>query len=118
MATAEENLFMRSFNQTLDRYRCFLAMHGESTLLLPNENFDTGEPIQPGAYRLADNTYAKLVDKVSSKTISGELRANILAFYANLDAPFATKQDNARWVKLLGQLDSLKSLRDADSPKH
>jgi len=115
---AVENLFMRSFNQTLDRYRCFLAMHGESTLLLPNENFDTGEPIQPGAYRLADNTYAKLVDKVSSKTISGELRANILAFYANLDAPFATKQDNARWVNLLGQLDSLKSLRDADSPKH
>jgi hypothetical protein len=113
-----ENLFMRSFNQTLDRYRCFLAMHGESALQLPNENFDTGEPIQPGVYRLADNAYAKLVDKVSGKAISGELRANILAFYANLDAPFATKHDKASWVKLLAQLDSLKKVREADPPKH
>jgi hypothetical protein len=114
---AVQNMFMHSFNNTLDRYRCFLAQHKEGSLRLPNENFDTGEPIKPGAYPLADHAYAKLVDKVHGKAISDELRANILAFYADLNAPLATRRDAKNWAKLLQELDSLKNAQPSDPPK-
>ena len=104
-----QNMFMRSFNNTLDRYRCFLAQHREGELHLPNENFDTGESIKPGAYPLADHAYAKLVENVHGKPVSDELRANILAFYANPDAPIATKRDAKTWARLQHWLESLKS---------
>jgi hypothetical protein len=104
-----EAMFMRSFNATLDQYRSFLAAHRAGTLKLTNENFDVGEPTQAGRYRLADEAYAKLVDKLKDKPISPELRANILAFYADLDAPFATKRDRKAWQKLLAELETLKA---------
>jgi len=106
---AVQNMFMRSFNDTLDRYRCYLALHREGSLRLPNENFDTGEPIQPGAYPLTDRAYAKLVESVHEKTVSDELRANILAFYADPDAPIVTKRDAKNWAKLQQWLESLKN---------
>jgi hypothetical protein len=106
---AVQNMFMRSFNDTLDRYRCFLALHKEGSLQLPNQNFDTGDPTQPGAYPLADHAYAKLVEKLHGKAVSDDLRANILAFYGGLTAPLDTKRDAKNWAKLLHELDSLKS---------
>jgi len=110
---AVQNMFMRSFNDTLDRYRCYLALHREGSLRLPNENFDTGEPIQPGAYPLTDRAYAKLVESVHEKTVSDELRANILAFYADPDAPIVTKRDAKNWAKLQQWLESLKNPQPA-----
>jgi len=114
---AVQNMFMHSFNDTLDRYRCFLAQLREGELRLPNENFDTGEPIKPGAYPLTDHAYAKLVEKAHDKPVPGELRADILAFYADLNAPLETKRDKKNWEKLLRELDSLKNPRPADPPK-
>jgi len=114
---AVQNMFMHSFNNTLDRYRCFLSQHKEGSLHLPNENFDTGETIKPGAYPLADHAYAKLVEKVNAKTVSDELRADILAFYADLNAPLATKRDAKKWAKLLHELDALKNPQPSDPPK-
>jgi len=114
---AVQNMFMRSFNDTLDRYRCFLAQHKEGSLRLPNENFDTGEPIKPGAYPLTDHAYAELVEKLYGKAVSDELRADILAFYADLNAPLDTKRDSKNWAKLLHQLESLKNPQPADPPK-
>ena len=113
---AVQNMFMRSFNDTLDRYRCFLALHKEGSLHLANENFDTGEPIRPGAYPMTDHAYAKLVEKVHGKPISDDLRTNILAFYADLNAPLDTKRDKKNWAKLLHELDSLKN-PPPDAPK-
>ena len=103
-----ETIFMRSFNETLDQYRKFLAALRTGTLKLPNENVDVGEPTQPGRYRLADDAYAKLVDKLKDRQISSELRANILAFYSDLDAPFATKRDRKAWARLLVELDTVR----------
>ena len=112
-----ETMFMRSFNETLDQYRGLLAAHRAGTLTLANENFDVGEPTQPGRYRLADEAYAKLVDKLKDKPISPELRANILGYYSNLDAPFATKRDRKAWAKLLAELDQLKAEGPASPQK-
>jgi hypothetical protein len=109
---ASETLFMKGFNDVLVQYRRLLAEHKGGKLRLPDDNFDTGEPIKPGAYRLVDTTYAKLMDKLSGKPISPELRANILSFYSNLDAPFADKSDAKSWQKILSELNLLK----ADQP--
>jgi hypothetical protein len=101
---------MHSFNETLEHYRGLLVAQQEGRLELPNENFDTGELTEPTAYRPTDETYAKLLDKVSGKPISDELRTDILAFYADPGAPFATKKNMNAWQNVLRELDKLKAL--------
>jgi hypothetical protein len=106
-----EKMFMESVNKTLDQYRALLAAHGQGALKLPNENFDIGEPIKAGKYRLADDAYATLLDKLHGKPVPPELRADILAFYSDLNAPFATKKDPKAWQKVLQELDELKAAK-------
>jgi hypothetical protein len=36
------------------------------TLALQNLDLDTGKAVKPGTYRLADETYAQLLDRLSS----------------------------------------------------
>lgn len=111
------DMFAQSFQDTLNQYRSFLAAQRRGTLRLPNENFDLGKPTEPGRYRLADRAYATLVDKLHDKPISPELRANILAFYSNLDAPFDTKRDRKAWAKLLLEIAEIKGQNTAgDGP--
>ncbi len=54
-----ENLFMKSFDRTLDEYRALLAEAGTGHLHLRNLNFDTGKPARVGTYRLADEAERK-----------------------------------------------------------
>ena len=104
-----ELLFMNSVNQTLTEYRQLLAAQGRGVLKLANQNFDTGEPVKPGKYRLADEAYAKLVARLNGKAIDPEVRADILEFYSDPQAPIATKRDEKLWKKLLSELDTLKA---------
>jgi Zinc dependent phospholipase C len=106
---AVEQLYMHSFNETLKNYRGLLVAQREGRLQLPNDNFDTGELTEPTAYPFTDQTYAKLLGKVSAKSISDTLRSDILAFYADLGAPFATKKDPKAWQDVLDELDKLKA---------
>jgi len=108
---AVEQLYMHSFNETLKDYRGMLIAQQEGRLQLPNDNFDTGELTEPTAYPFTDQTYARLPAKVNAKTISDPLRLDILAFYADLAAPFATKNDPRAWQNVLVELGKLK-----DSP--
>jgi hypothetical protein len=54
-----------------------------------------------------------LLDKVSGKPISDALRSDILAFYADLGAPYATKKDPRAWQHVLDELSKLKALSEA-----
>ncbi|HEY1336517.1 MAG TPA: zinc dependent phospholipase C family protein [Bryobacteraceae bacterium] len=105
------HFFEDSFNKTLDVYRPLLASQGDGSLSLPNRDFDTGELTRPGEYRMADAAYAKLVIKLADKErpVDPKLRTNILAFYRDLDQPFATKKDAKEWQKTLEALDRIKS---------
>jgi len=105
-----EQMYMHSFNETLDHYRGMLLAQQEGRLQLPNENLDTGELTKPTVYPFSDETYAKLLAKVSGKPVSAELRNDILAYYANLDAPYATKKDPKAWQNVLDDLRQLKAL--------
>ncbi len=106
-----EQIYMHSFNETLDNYRELLLAHQEGRLQLPNDNFDTGGSTEPGTYRLTDKSYAALLDKVSDKPVSGALRQNMLDFYADLEKPFATKKNPKEWQNLLRELETLKAAR-------
>ena len=106
---AVEQMYMHSFNLTLEHYRGMLLAQLEGRLQLPNENFDTGELTRAAAYRPTDETYAKLLDKVSGKPVSEALRIDILAFYADTGAPFATKKSMKDWQNVLGELDKMKA---------
>jgi hypothetical protein len=104
-----EQMYMHSFNETLDHYRALLLAQQEGRLQLPNDNLDTGGITGPADYRLTDVTYAKLLDKTTGKPISDALRLDILAYYADPDKAFATKQNPEAWQKVLDQLNSLKA---------
>jgi hypothetical protein len=104
-----EQLYMHSFNETLNHYRHLLLAQREGTLRLANNNFDTGEMTEPGTYRLTDETYAELLDKVNDKPASDALRQNILDFYADLEKPFVTKKNQKKWQNLLRELETLKA---------
>lgn len=110
---ATETLFMKSVNESLAQYKALLAAYARGSLRLPNENFDTGAQVKPGSYRLADTTYAKLLDKLKDKPMNDALRTNILAFYGDLNAPIATKTNKAAWQKALTELEALKAAAPA-----
>jgi hypothetical protein len=107
-----ERVFMESFNATLDRYRGMLAQAGRGRLDLQNRDFDTGRPTRAGEYRLADEAYATLLEKLADRNfekVTATLRENILAFYGDLNAPIATKKDKDDWRTTLRALDRLKA---------
>jgi hypothetical protein len=106
---AVEQLYMHSFNETLDHYRQLLLAQQEGRLQLPNDNFDTGKITEPGTYRLEDKSYAELLDRLDGKPTSAALRENMLAFYADLGKPFATKKNPNEWRNVLRELETLKA---------
>lgn len=83
---AAEQLFMKSFNASLAEYRELLGqLQSGHRLELADTNFDTGKPTRFGEYRMADEAYSKLLEKLESEkfvTVDPPLRANILSFFA------------------------------------
>jgi len=75
-------------------------------------DFDTGRPTTPGEYRLTDETYAKLLDKLTKAKFTDlkpDVRQNILAFYQNPSAPNFTKKKRDKWNRVQQELDQLKT---------
>ena len=112
--TAEvEKMFMASFNGSVSDYEKLLReIHQSEVPELENDNFDTGTVTLPGQYPLADTTYADLLDhqaKDHFAETTPELRETILKFYADTNAPIATKKDPQKWAKVLQQVSELKS---------
>ena len=107
-----ERMFEASFNATMDRYRNLLKEEGEGRLALPNNNFDVGEPTGPGKYRMNDDAHAKLLDKLAAQDfarVTPDLRAELLNFFADPDAPYATKRKPKEWSKVVAEVQQLKS---------
>ncbi len=106
-----ERMFEASFNASLDRYKKLLGEVGAGQPDLPNDNFDTGDTTGPGIYRLNDQARAELLDALAKQNFTGvspELRADLLGFYADPNAPYATKKDPKAWAKVQTQLEQLK----------
>src|SRR5467141_112418 len=114
-----EQIFEASFNATLDRYRELLTELREDRLDLPNNNFDVGESTGPGKYRLNDEAHAQLLDKLAQNkfaSATSEVKAELLHFFAEPDAPYATKRNAKAWAKVQTQLQQLKSAMVTSNP--
>jgi len=114
---ATEELYMQSFNQTVDSFRALLAAQEEGHLQLLNRNLDTGSTTLGATYRLSDKAYGTLVDKVSGRPLPPDVYNDILAYYADLDRPFDTKRNAKQWRKLLKEVNDLQSSA-AVQPSH
>jgi hypothetical protein len=106
-----EDMYFKSINTTVDKYRIYLEQVRSDSLILANYDFDTGKETKAAEYTLTDETYAKLLDQLAKRKFdltSPELRDNILVFYSDLSLPLETKKDPARWQSVLSSLDQLK----------
>ena len=116
-----EQMFEASFNVTLDRYRKLLTELREGKIDLPNDNFDVGESTGPGKYRLNDEAHAVLLDKLAGNKFAGvtaEVKEELLHFFAEADAPYATKRNAKAWASVQVQLEQLKSAAiSTDAPQ-
>ena len=107
-----ETMFMASFNAAVENFSGELSKIPTGEPTIPNTNFDTGNPVRPGEYSLTDKAYADLLDRLKQtqfKSMSPELRADILAYYADTSIPFATKKKPKDWARVLSNLNDLKS---------
>jgi len=106
-----EKLFMDSFNATLTQYRALLAKENNRQAQPEDVNLDVGRPTTVGMYRMADETYLKLVDELSKdgfQHMPGELRENILNFYGKDLAAVSTQSSGKRVQKLRRQLENMR----------
>ncbi len=96
-ATEEE--YLRSVNQTVDVFRETLQKlvpEADPALALANLDLDTGVRVKLGDYDLADQTYAHLLARITSKPkrmISAGLKQHIIEYYAtSADPPKPTTE--------------------------
>jgi hypothetical protein len=95
----------------VDDYGALLREQQTGKLTLTDMDFDTGRETRAGEYSLADQTYAHLLDDLAKRNFdqaSPQLRQNILSFYADPNAPIATKKNAKAWRATQEELDKLK----------
>jgi hypothetical protein len=110
--TQTEDLYIKSINQTVDDYSTLLREQKAGHLQLANLDFDTGREAHASEYRLADKTYAHLLDDLTKRNpdqITPDLRNNILSFFGNANPPVATKKDHKFWQKTQDDLNKLRA---------
>jgi hypothetical protein len=108
-----EDLFMQSFNRASLQYAEKLKSEQAKTLALPDENYDVGAFTAPGEYTLADDSQAFLLGKLAGKhftSVTPAIKAELLTFYRDLNAPFHTKSKPKQWKQVLSELDTLKNV--------
>jgi hypothetical protein len=106
-----QRMFEASFNATLGRYRKLIEEVRAGHAELPNDNFDVGEATGPGEYRLNDDAHAKLLDRLAERKFVGtsaELREELVHFFADPNAPYATKRNAKDWARVQAELEQLK----------
>jgi hypothetical protein len=106
-----EELYFKSINTTVDRFRVYLKEVSAGTLQLANCDFDTGKETTAAEYLLTDNAYAQLLAQLAKRKFdltSADLRDNVLHFYSDLSVPIEMKKDTVRWQAVLTSLDQLK----------
>jgi len=107
-----ERMFEASFNAALDRYKLLLGQVRTGEPNVPNENLDTGESAPPGKYSMNDHAHAKLLEALAKQEFAGassEVRAELLQFYADTNAPYATKRKPKDWKRVMVALEQLRA---------
>jgi hypothetical protein len=105
--------YVQSVNTATSSLEKLLQGENLSASTLPNRDLDTGAKVRPGGYRLTDETYAQLLKELTrrpSQKLPVELKQDVLAYYANPDAPISTKKNHNQWAQVQKQLDTLRGM--------
>ena len=114
-----EDLFVKSIDDTVVGYRRELHESEAGTFHLANKDCDTGRDTAPGEYKLADATYAHLLNDLADSNFqqaTPELRQNVLAFYSDPKAPVLTKRKRKDWDRVQAELQQLKAAAPFSPP--
>lgn len=109
-----ETLYLKSVNTSVERYRLYLQVLRAGKLSLDNTDFDTGKPTVAGEYRMTDEAYATLLNKLTDRKFADTtiaLQQNILAFYEPPAAPIFDKKKPDHRNKTLRNIEQLRSLQ-------
>ena len=113
--------YIGSVNRSIDDYERMLgelAKDPAHQLDLPNRDLDTGNLVRPGAYRLTDKTYAELLNKLTAeptRRVPSGLRHDVLAYYADPNAPISTKKNAHAWKRVRTALTKLEGMETVGS---
>ncbi len=109
-----QQLYIKSVNRSVDFYGSLLKQLGEKpSISIPNRDLDTGETSKPGAYALTDQTYAKLLHRITNdgqRHVGPGLKQDVLAFYSDPNAPIVTKKNKKAWAQVLKDLATLRAM--------
>ncbi len=111
-----ESKYVTSLNNTDDAFDQLMAQlqkQDHPVLQLPNLDLDTGAKIRPGGYRLTDTTYAQLLGRITkdpNRLVPAQLKQNLLDYYADPNAPIATKKNKRAWTKVQRELPILQGM--------
>lgn len=106
-----EKLFLRSFDNAAKEYGQELDAERATKLKLNDVNYDLGEAAAPGTYALQDESYAYWLNQLARRrfqSVTPEIMNELLTYYGDPDAPFATRRKSKEWNRLLLQLQGLR----------
>ena len=109
-----EDLYIKSVNRSIKSMRFVLTHFDTIERYLPNRDLDTGLVVKPGGYPLTDKTYAKLLDmitKTPDKVVPNQLKHDLLAYYADPQAPIITKKNPEKWARVQENLKTLETMK-------
>jgi len=114
--TETNRWYIESVNRSMhdyDRMLGELAKDPEHQLNLPDRDLDTGNVVRPGSYRLTDKTYAELLNRLTAeptRQVPSGLRRDVLAYYADPNAPISTKKNAHAWKRVQTELMTLQGM--------
>lgn len=111
-----EALYVRSVNRSIDALRQALVGGPQ---VVPNRDLDTGAEVRPESYRLTDETYARLlrrITKVPDWPVLAGLKRDVEAYYADPAAPISTRRNAAKWAEVESDLVTLKGMPEIPEP--
>lgn len=112
-----QELYLHSLNHTVDVFRDIihrLGDEGDAPVPLANIDLDTGNPVKLGDYVLADETYARLLQRITSKperAVPEALKRNIVDYFADPKSPQNLQTEVSQ------QLIKLKTMSAIGDPK-
>ncbi len=109
-----ETLYLKSVNGSVEQYRTYLQELKAGKLVLDNRDFDTGKPTTAGEYKLTDEAYATLLNKLTDHKFADAtpaLQQNILAFYESPAVPIFDRKKPEQRDKTLKNVEGLRLLQ-------
>ena len=109
-----EDLYIKSVNRSIAGLRRVLTNFDTIDRYIANRDLDTGFVVKPGGYRLADQTYAKLLEMITEhpdNVVPLQLKHDLTDYYADPAAPIITKKDPEKWAQVQANLKTLETMK-------